>query len=245
MTREDIENVSRLGKPTYLSKFSISSWYPAAVYLTVLFGAGAIADPAQQIGVGSQYDTTHVYVDPKDIDAFVKSFVATFGGESTKQVIATVTPTPSSTISHVIRTPAGAISGFAFKTPIPYPFGAERTGYLVADVDDAVKAARSAGADVIVSPFSDAIGRDVVIQWTGGVNMQLYWHTTKSNSPALQSVPENRVYISPIELLLSSTASLLSRMERSFLTIRKHRELRLGDPAPSIGESGLNRSSVS
>jgi len=27
--------------------------------------------------------------------------------------------------------------------------------------------------------------------------MQLYWHTTKPNYPALKTVPENRVYVSP------------------------------------------------
>jgi hypothetical protein len=53
------------------------------------------------------------------------------------------------------------------------------------------------GADVIVAPFPDPIGRDVVIQWPGGVNMQLYWHTTAPSFPKLQTVPENRVYLSP------------------------------------------------
>jgi hypothetical protein len=50
-----------------------------------------------QIGAGSQYATTHVYVAPADVDAFVASFLATFGGTSTKQVVTTVTPMPSST----------------------------------------------------------------------------------------------------------------------------------------------------
>ena len=36
----------------------------------------------------------------------------------------------------------------------------------------------------------------MVIQWPGGVNMQLYWHTTKPNYAAFQTVPENRVYVS-------------------------------------------------
>jgi hypothetical protein len=56
------------------------------------------ASPA--VAVGPQYDTTHVYVAPADVDVFVASFLATFGGQSTKQVVATVTPTPSSTTSH-------------------------------------------------------------------------------------------------------------------------------------------------
>ena len=47
-----------------------------------------------------------------------------------------------------------------------------------------------------MSPFDDPIGKDAVIQWPGGVNMQLYWHTTPPSYPALQTIPENRVYVS-------------------------------------------------
>jgi predicted enzyme related to lactoylglutathione lyase len=150
-----------------------------------------------EVGVGSQYDTTHVYVPPEDVDNFVKSFLSTFGGQSTKQVVATVTPTPSSTTSQLLQTPVGTVSLFGFKTPIPYPFGAERTGYLVTDLDQAINVAKDAGADVIVTSFPDPIGRDAVIQWPGGVNMQLYWHTTKPSYAAFETIPENRVYVSP------------------------------------------------
>ncbi|MDU2926479.1 glyoxalase, partial [Bradyrhizobium sp.] len=168
------------------------------VVATTLLAAPALAkDAASLIGVGAQYDTTHVYVAPDDVDKFVASFLATFGGQSTKQVIATVTPAPSSTTSQLVQTPVGTVSLFGFKTPIPYPFGAERTGYLVNDMDAAIKAAKAAGADVVVAPFPDPIGRDAVIQWPGGVNMQLYWHTTKPSYAAFQTVPENRVYVSP------------------------------------------------
>lgn len=156
----------------------------------------ASASPA--VAVGPQYDTTHVYVAPVDVDPFVASFLATFGGQSTKQVIATVTPTPSSTTSQLLQTPVGTVSLFGFKTPIPFPFGAERTGFLVTDMDVAIKAARAAGADVLVEPFPDPIGRDAVIQWPGGVNTQIYWHTTPPSYAPFQSVPENRVYISPL-----------------------------------------------
>jgi hypothetical protein len=158
----------------------------------------AIAEPgAAQIGVGAQYDTTHVYVAPEEVDRFVASFLSTFGGQSTKQVVATVTPTPSSTTSQLLQTPVGTVSLFGFKTPIPYPFGAERTGYLVTDIDEAIKVAQESGADVLVAPFPDPIGRDVVIQWPGGVNMQLYWHTTKPSYAPFETIPENRVYVSP------------------------------------------------
>jgi predicted enzyme related to lactoylglutathione lyase len=168
----------------------LSSWqhsFPVA--------AQAIAT-TPNVAVGPQYDTTHVYVAPQDFDRFVASLIATFGGTTTKQGVFTVTPTPSSTMSQLVLTPVGSISVFGFKTPIPYPFGAERTGYLVTDLDAAVRAARAIGADVLVAPFNDPIGRDAIIQWPGGVNTQLYWHTTAPSYASLQSVPENRVYVS-------------------------------------------------
>jgi len=160
-------------------------------------GAALARSAPPQVGVGSQYDTSHVYVDPDKVDSFVSSFLATFGGTSSKQVVATVTPTPSSTSSQLLQTPVGTVSLFGFKTPIPYPFGAERTGYLVTDMDKAIAAARAAGASVVVGVFPDPIGRDAVVQWPGGVNMQLYWHTTKSTYTAFEKIPENRVYVSP------------------------------------------------
>jgi hypothetical protein len=183
---------------------------PLLSVILVSLGACSAAPPASQspaniapgpvstpvVAVGPEYDTTHVYVAPELVDRFAESFLATFGGASTKQVVATVTPTPSSTSSQLLRTPVGLVSLFGFKTGIPFPFGGERTGYLVTDMDIAISAARAAGADVIVAPFPDPIGRDAVIQWPGGLDMQLYWHTAKAVYPTLSTVPENRVYVS-------------------------------------------------
>jgi len=148
------------------------------------------------VAVGPQYDTTHVYVAPQDFDRFVASLIATFGGTTAKQGVFTVTPTPSSTMSQLVMTPVGTVSVFGFKTPVPYPFGLERTGYLVTDMDEAIRAAKTTGADVLVAAFNDPIGQDAIIQWPGGVNTQLYWHTTAPSYAPLQTVPENRVYVS-------------------------------------------------
>ena len=168
----------------------------AALLVAVAPAAARPATPTPVVAVAPQYDTTHVYVAPEDVDRFVASFLATFGGQSTQQVVATMTPTPSSSTSQLLQTPVGTVSLFGFKTPIPYPFGSERNGYLVADMDVAIKYARAAGADVLVETFPDPVGRDAIIQWPGGVNMQLYWHTTKPSYPPFQTVPENRVYVS-------------------------------------------------
>lgn len=148
------------------------------------------------VAVAPQYDTSHVYVAPADVDRFTQSFLATFGGKSTPQVVVNVLPVPSSTTSQLLQTPVGTVSLFGFTTPIPHPFGQERNGYLVKDMDLALKAARENGAAVIVSDFPDPIGRDAVVQWPGGVNMQLYWHTKTPDYAAFQTVPENRVYLS-------------------------------------------------
>jgi len=173
-----------------------------ALSFTILLIVGTVPVVVSQqtatpnVAVGPQYDSTHVYVTADDFDRFVASFLATFGGTTTKQVVANVTPTPSSTLSQLILTPVGTISVFGYKTPVPYPFGVERTGYLVNDMDVAVRAARATGADVLVTPFDDPIGKDAIIQWPGGVNTQLYWHTTPPSYKPLETIPENRVYVS-------------------------------------------------
>jgi hypothetical protein len=190
----------------------------------------AVAQSAQttrtlSVAVGPQYDTTHVYVAPQDFDGFVASLIATFGGTTTKQGVFTVTPTPSSTMSQLVLTPVGTISVFGFKTPIPYPFGLERTGYLVTDLEGAIRAARATGADVAVTQFDDPIGRDAIIQWPGGVNMQLYWHTTAPSYKTLQTIPENRVYIS---------AERADDFTQSFVTFSRGKVVSDNPQAPGI-----------
>src|SRR5467141_659667 len=157
------------------------------------------AQTAKTVGVavGPQYDTTHVYVPAADFDRFVASVLQTFGGKTSQEGVFTVTPTPSSTRIQLVLTPIGTLSVFGFKTPIPYPFGLERTGYLVTDMDEAIRAAKATDADVLVAAYNDPIGQDAIIQWPGGVNTQLYWHTTAPSYAPLQTVPENRVYVSP------------------------------------------------
>ena len=155
-------------------------------------GTGSVSN----VAIGPQYDTTHVYVAPSDVNAFVASFLGIFGGKSTNQVVATVTPTPSSTTSQLLQTPVGTVSLFGFKTPIPAPFGAERTGYLITNMDAAIKAAQASGAEVVVTPFPDPIGVDAVIRFPGGVMTQIYWHTKAPSYAPFAHVPENRVYVS-------------------------------------------------
>ncbi|MDB5977691.1 MAG: glyoxalase [Nevskia sp.] len=167
----------------------------AALLATPAFGKDKMKDAG--VGVGPQYDTTHVYIDNADhYDAFVNSFTATFGGKPSPRITANIMPVDSSTQAQYVWTPAGTLSTFAFQTPIPWPFGYERNGYLVTDLDQAVKAARVAGAEVIVDKFKDPIGYDAVVRWPGGINMQLYWHFTAPSYGTLDTVPDNRIYVS-------------------------------------------------
>ena len=203
---------------------------PATVF-TILLIVGTVRvnvgqeNATPNVAVGPQYDSTHVYVTPADFDRFVASFLATFGGTTSKQVVANVTPTPSSTLSQLILTPVGTISVFGYKTPVPYPFGVERTGYLVSDMDAAVSAAKVTGADVLVTPFDDPIGKDAIIQWPGGVNTQLYWHTTPPSYKPLETIPENRVYVS---------SDRADTFIRSFLSFSKGDVVSDNDRAPGI-----------
>jgi predicted enzyme related to lactoylglutathione lyase len=218
MYRKKVFRAVFLGTVLLVAGGSMRTWQSA------LSAAQATAT-VPEVAVGPQYDTTHVYVAPDQFDRFVSSLLATFGGTTTKQVVITVTPTPSTTMSQLVLTPAGSISVFGFKTPIPYPFGTERTGYLVTDLDQAIKAARAAGADLFVTPFSDPAGRDAIIEWPGGVHMQLYWHTTAPSYKPLETIPENRVYVS---------ADRADDFKQSFVTFSRGKVVSDNPQAPGI-----------
>jgi len=180
-------------RPTEICAALVIAAVTAGIVLTVT--AAPAASPS--LAVGPQYETTHVYVAREELDRFSNALVATFGGTKSPTAMISITPAPSETMWQAVFTPAGTFSVFGFKTPIPYPFGIERTGYLVSDFDAAIDSAKVNHADIVVAPFSDPIGRDAIIAWPGGVYMQLYWHRAPPNQASLQTVPENRVYISP------------------------------------------------
>src|SRR5580698_2631171 len=58
------------------------------------FADAIVATP--NVAVGPQYDSTHVYIAPRDLEAFVNSFSATFGGRPSKPSVTNVLPVPSS-----------------------------------------------------------------------------------------------------------------------------------------------------
>jgi predicted enzyme related to lactoylglutathione lyase len=220
-----------------------------SIILLTLLGAfintASAKAPTASLAVGPQYDTTHVYVTPENFDRFVASLIATFGGTTTKQGVFTVTPTSSQTMSQLVLTPVGSVSVFGFKTPTPYPFGFERTGYLVSDIDQALREAQHDGASVLVHTFPDPIGRDTVIQWPGGINMQLYWHTTVPSYVPLQTVPENRVYV-PAERVTQFLHSFLAFAHGKIVSDQPHAPgIEIGLPSQTYrrirAESGFGK----
>ena len=196
-----------------------------------------------QVGVGAQYDTTHVYVAPDDVDKFVASFLATFGGQSTKQVVATVTPTPSSTTSQLLQTPVGTVSCSASRRR-SYPFEAERTGYLVTDMDEAIRL-RKRAAPTFWSPPSQ-IRSGGTPSSSGRAGSTCNCIGIRRSHPMPRSRPFRRTVCTSRRNVrtLSLEASCASRAERLSQTIGGPLALKSVDPTIRTAESVSNRSSA-
>jgi hypothetical protein len=93
---------------------ALHGFLAGAVVCGRVAAAGTLTHPPLDVAVGPQYDSTHVYVAPGDLDAFVSSFVATFGGHASKPIVSTVTPTPSSAQFQYIMSPPRARPAPAF-----------------------------------------------------------------------------------------------------------------------------------
>ena len=88
----------------------------ALANIALAVSLSAAAGP-RDVSVSPQYHSTHVYVAPVDIDAFVISFTATFGGNASAQIVSNVMPVPASTQFRYIWTPVGTLSTFALLSP--------------------------------------------------------------------------------------------------------------------------------
>jgi len=155
------------------------------------------ADATASVAVGPQYDTAHVYVVPRRRGPLYRYCHRNVRRYQVPTSCVDNHPDAQQDDWRAVFTPVGTFSVLGFTTPIPHPFGLERTGYLVTDMDTAIRLAKANEGDVVVAPFKDPIGRDAIMQWPGGGHMQLYWHSTAPNYAKLDSVPENRVYVSP------------------------------------------------
>jgi hypothetical protein len=158
-------------------------------------GQAAARQASSSLGVGPQYDAPHVYV--QNEKAFVKSWIAMFGGTVSGPLQIDVTPTPSETLSAIVLSPVGTLSVFQFTTPIPYPFGAESIGDMVSNFSAGVSQAVRSGAYLVVSPFDDPVGQDAVVQFPGGIDIQLWRHFSPPSFAPSATVPESRFYLPP------------------------------------------------
>lgn len=194
---------------------------------------------------GPQYVATHVYLPPGEADRFVSSWVETFGGTARSMGIVNVTPTPSLINSQVIISPVGTLSVFELTGPMPHPFGLERAGWRVADLNTSVNLARDLGAAVVVEPFGDPVGRHAVVQLPGGSHIQFYWVSIPLTFSPLNSIPDSRFYLSPdsveaflnVYLPLTEATVVADNAQKDGLAIGRpsntFREIRIASPLGS------------
>ena len=99
-------------------------------------------------------------------------------------------------MSQLVLTPVGTFSVFGYETPIPYPFGSERTGYLVTDMDfgHASCSCERRGHSRQSVQGSDWPRCDhPMAGWRQHTTLLAYRRAVVCD---LQSIPENRVYVS-------------------------------------------------
>jgi hypothetical protein len=63
-----------------------------ALLIFVTAAGGRASGQPPSVAVGPQYDSTRVYLRAADYDAFVGSFLATFGGQASARLTANITP---------------------------------------------------------------------------------------------------------------------------------------------------------
>jgi len=156
--------------------------------------APAVAAPVR--AYGPQYVTAHVYVEHGKLADFVHSWEATFGGTNTPSSPVDITPTPSTMIGSIIKSPVGVISAYDYQTPVPFPFGLEQVGWAVHDVNAAVESGRRMGLTTPVAPWTGPSGREAVVRFPGEFTTQLWEQFDMSGYPQLASQPEGRIYVS-------------------------------------------------
>jgi hypothetical protein len=215
----------------------------AAVLLAIIpttHGKAAIAEASASAGVntgpgpgvGPQYDAPHIYLQHGKLKAFEDSWLATFGGTAATPFTLQATPTPSQAISGVVFSPVGTLSTWDYSTGIPYPFGQENIGEMMSNFDEGITDATRSGATVLVAPFNDPVGKDVIVQFPGGIDMQLWKYDSsallKPFHP-LKTVPDSRFYLDPGEA---------SAFIRDWLAF-SHGHVAADDRVASGGEIGL------
>jgi len=116
----------KFAKVATLAVAAIASVQVLAPHVSAEQASAATVAPVP--AYGPQYTTAHVYVEHGQQEEFIHSWEATFGGTNNPPSPVDITPTRSTVISSIIKSPVGLLSTYDYQTPIPFPFGHEQAG---------------------------------------------------------------------------------------------------------------------
>src|SRR5207245_4398489 len=110
---------------------------------------------------------SRVYLSPARADAFLRSFVqfsgGTIAGDDPKAPGVEI-GRPGDTYRRVrLASTFGNVAVLVTDGHLPYPYGRELTGYQTLDLDTTLAKAESAGARVLVAPYSAADRRSAFV----------------------------------------------------------------------------------
>jgi hypothetical protein len=118
------------------------------------------------------------YLSPDRADAFVESFLRFSHGRTVsddRQASGVEIGRPDVAHRRIrIEADFGKLTGFVTGDHLPFPYGRETTGYEVADLNDMLVRAKSAGVEVLVEPFTNDERRSVMVEFPGGYIAEIH-----------------------------------------------------------------------
>ena len=119
-----------------------------------------------------------VYVSPDRADPFIRGFLlfsgGTVAGDDPKAPGVEI-GRPGDTYRRVrLASTFGIVAVLVTDGHLPYPYGRELTGYETVDLDATLAKAKSAGAHVLVEPYSAADRRSAFVQFPGGYIAEIH-----------------------------------------------------------------------
>ena len=119
-----------------------------------------------------------VYLSSDRADAFIRSFVqfsgGTIAGDDPKAPGVEIGRTDGTYRRVRLTSTFGTVVALVTDGHLPYPYGREMTGYETLDLDTTLAKAKSAGARVLVEPYSAADRRSAFVQFPGGYIAEIH-----------------------------------------------------------------------
>jgi hypothetical protein len=119
-----------------------------------------------------------VYVSPESVDKLVRDYVAFSHGKVVSDVHdapGIEIGRPNDTYRRVrIESGFGKMTVLATDGHLPYPFGREMTGYEVANLEETLDKAKTAGVTVLVPPFTSDGRAAAIVQFPGGYVAEIH-----------------------------------------------------------------------